>query len=210
MKIPKLSNLKAVLFDLDGTLLDSFPAHYQTFEAVLNHFGIKISETLFLETYSPNWYHTYELLGLPRDLWPEADALWLEEAARHQPTLFAGVYEMLAQLKTQFPLGLVTSGTKSRVMRDMARCELAEFFTVIVTGDDIKLPKPDPDGLLLALQTLKVNPNQSVYIGDAAADYEMARAAGAAFIGVHSRFGGLNSNAGCQMVPTAADLKTYF
>jgi phosphoglycolate phosphatase-like HAD superfamily hydrolase len=60
-----------------------------------------------------------------------------------------------------------------------------------VTGDDIRQPKPAPEGLEIAMQTLSVLPDEAVYVGDAYADFEMARAAGVSFYGVPSEFANL-------------------
>lgn len=56
---------KAVLFDLDGTLLDSFSVHLEVYEIMFARFGIQITKESFLRAYSPNWYETYEVMGLP-------------------------------------------------------------------------------------------------------------------------------------------------
>jgi HAD superfamily hydrolase (TIGR01549 family) len=62
-----MSGLKAVLFDLDGTLLDSFQLHYAAYQTMFAEFGIEMRRELFLNTYSPNWYRTYEAFGLAEE-----------------------------------------------------------------------------------------------------------------------------------------------
>ena len=59
--------VKAVIFDLDGTLLDSFSVHYQVYEIMFAAFGIRIEKQKFLNSYSPNWYEIYKAMGLPQD-----------------------------------------------------------------------------------------------------------------------------------------------
>ena len=183
--------MKAVLFDLDGTLLDSFALHYLAYETMFGHFGIEMSRELFLSTYSPNWYRTYEAFGLDEEHWERANTLWLEAAAIHQPELFPGVEEMLVELGSNHELGIVTSGSRSRVVTDLARLNIAGHFSTVVTGDDISEPKPAPEALQLALRQLSVDPHHAVYVGDAHADFEMSRAAGVRFVGVASEFANL-------------------
>jgi HAD superfamily hydrolase (TIGR01509 family) len=183
-----MGSIKAVLFDLDGTLLDSFHLHYAAYEEMFNHFGIEMSRELFLTTYSPNWYRTYEAFGLSEEHWERANSLWLEAAATHTPELFTGAREILHELKTNYVLGIVTSGSKSRVTNDLERLAIADHFSAIVTGDDITEPKPAPEALELALRYLSISPDEAIYIGDAHADFEMSRAAGVPFIGVASEF----------------------
>lgn len=185
---------RVLLFDLDGTLLDSFSTHYEVYEIVFAHFGIQINKERFLDTYSPNWYQTYEAFGLPKEDWKAADLYWVEEAEKRNPGLLPGVFEVLTKLNNHYLLGLVTSGSKSRVTKDLIRTGIDGFFKTIVTGDDIRFPKPSPESLEMALLNLGVQANQVLYIGDADADYEMAKAARVHFIGVSSAFASLNPN----------------
>jgi len=185
------SPIEAILFDLDGTLLDSFGLHYGAYEVMFGHFGIEMSRELFLQTYSPNWYRTYEAFGLAEEHWELANTLWLEAAAVHEPQLFPGVETMLVELGSNYQLGIVTSGSKSRVVNDLDRLDIAHLFSTIVTGDDIVEPKPAPDALELALSHLSILPHDAVYVGDAHADFEMSRAAGVRFVGVASEFANL-------------------
>jgi phosphoglycolate phosphatase-like HAD superfamily hydrolase len=71
---------------------------------------------------------------------------------------------------------------------------IINFFRTVVTGDDVKVPKPSPEGLEIALRNLDKQPDEVIYIGDSSADYEMAKAAGVYFIGVSSEFNSLSAN----------------
>jgi len=186
-------NFKALLFDFDGTLLDSFTVHYEVYKVMFAHFGIQINKKQFLNSYSPNWYKTYEAMGLPKKDWESADSIWVEEAEQRNPNLLPGVQETLSMLCDGYAIGLVTSGSKSRVVKDLERTGIKQFFKTVVTGDDIHTPKPSPEGIELALLNLGIPPSEVTYIGDAYADYEMAQAAGIYFIGVRSEFASLNS-----------------
>ncbi|HBR58469.1 MAG TPA: hypothetical protein DEA22_13530 [Blastocatellia bacterium] len=191
---PKVEpRIRAVLFDFDGTLLDSFSVHYAAYEAMFDRFEISISREMFLSSYSPNWYKTYEAFGLEPENWEKANSIWLEEADKHLPELFPGVREVLELLKPKFRMGIVTSGSRSRVARDIRRIGIESFFETIITGDDIVKPKPAPESLELALSELSLPPNQALYVGDAHADFEMARAAEVRFIGVPSEFANLDA-----------------
>ena len=186
--------IKAVIFDLDGTLLDSFSVHYEVYEIMFAFFGIRIEKEKFLNSYSPNWYETYKAMGLPKDKWDSADDLWVKEANKREPNIYSGTVETLNKLYENFTLGLVTSGSKSRVERDLNNNDIKGFFNVIVTGDDIKNPKPHPEGLEIALNELGLHPEDVIYIGDAYDDYKMADIAGIKFIGIMSDFANLKKN----------------
>jgi AHBA synthesis associated protein len=180
--------LRAVLFDLDGTLLDSFQSHLEIYQATLAGFGIALTAADFRRHYSPDWNEFYQRVGLRREDWDAASASWLREAAAHRPKPFAGVAATLGTLRKRFRLGLVTSGSLSRVRADLERGAIVEYFDVVVTADDVREPKPAPDGLRVALTALGLAAHQALYVGDTDADCAFARAADVAFVGVKSAF----------------------
>jgi len=201
--------LKGIFFDFDGTLLDSFAAHFAAYRHMFARFDLHVTKEQLLAAYTPNWYETYRLLGLPEQVWAQADAYWVEAAAQQTAHLFPGVKETLTQLHERFALGLVTSGSKPRVLADLERTGLAALFQVVVTGDDVEAPKPDPDGLVRALRALVLQPHEIVYVGDAPADYEMARALDVAFLGVPSAFARLHEGPSFPRVPSVTALPSW-
>ncbi len=184
----KKTPLKAILFDLDGTLLDSFEPHYRAFRATLGRFGIRLTKRRFLEIYSPDWRETYRAMGLPRELWDQASVYWREEVRKHPPRLLPGARETLRHLQKNFRLGIVTGGSKKRVMEDLRRAKIRRFFATVVCADDVVHRKPSPQGLHIALRALRCRPRQAIYVGDTDADYIMAKKARVAFVGIRSPF----------------------
>ncbi len=201
--------LKAILFDFDGTLLDSFPAHYKAYEVTLAHFDMEITPELYLQTYSPNWYAMYEALGIPRDRYEEADRVWLAEVGQHNPQLFPEARPLLEALSGKTVLGLVTSGSRDRVLRDLRATGIGDTFQVIITGDDISRPKPDPEGLLMALNRLALQPEQALFVGDAREDCLMAQAAGVPFVGIATRFATVSGVKDCFQLANLGELAKF-
>ncbi len=179
---------KAILFDLDGTLLDSFVPHYRAFQATLARFGIKLSVKRFVAIYTPDWRETYRAMGLPRESWDEASVHWRAYVRKHPPRLLPGAAKTLRRLKKSYRLGIVTGGSKKRVMNDLRRTKIRRFFDVVVCADDVVHRKPSPQGLRIALRALRVKPREAIYVGDTYADFEMARKARVPFIGITSPF----------------------
>ncbi len=180
--------LKAILFDLDGTLLDSFVPHYRAFRATLARFGIPLSLKRFVAIYTPDWRDTYRAMGLRRESWDEASLYWRAYVRKHPPRLLPGAAKTLQRLKKSYRLGVVTGGSKKRVMNDLRRTRIRRFFDIVVCADDVVHRKPSPQGLRIALRALRVKPSQALYVGDTQADYEMARKARVAFVGIVSPF----------------------
>lgn len=184
-----LGRSRAVLFDLDGTLLDSFDSHYRVYRAVFDALEMAFDEDAYARHYSPNWYLFYERLGLAQDRWAEADRLWLDHYSRESPQAREGAGELLRALDaTGRALGLVTSGDRSRVERDLERTGWTRVFRVVVCGGDVPERKPHPAPLTHALGRLEVVPAEAAYVGDTMEDVAMGKAAGVTTVAVLGGF----------------------
>jgi pyrophosphatase PpaX len=184
-----MNSIKALLFDWDGTLVDSAHLGLAAFEKTFSELGVVFAHEIYEAKYSPNWYSTYEALGLPKDLWQTADDLWIRHYGEQSAALIDGVGETLLALHTSgFQLGIVTSGSRSRVDREVQQSVLKEAFSVIICNEDIVNKKPDPEGLMLAIRELNVDPSQCAYVGDAPEDIEMGRRGNVMTVGVRSTY----------------------
>jgi HAD superfamily hydrolase (TIGR01509 family) len=182
-------SLRAVLYDWDGTLVDSAAASLRSYVTLFGGYGITYGPEEFQRTYSPNWHRTYAALGLPEDKWDEADQRWLEIYAVEQNNLLPGAIDLLSGVRADgLAQGLVTSGSRPRVERDIERLAVAVFFDVVICGGDTRERKPHPEPLEAALARMGVAPAHAAYVGDSPEDIEMARAAGAFTIGIPGAF----------------------
>ena len=144
---------------------------------------------MYARTYAPDWYRTYEGIGLPREKWEEADARWLEIHAEEPCALRPGAAEALAKLSAaRLTAGLVTSGSRARVERELELLGVREAFSLLVCGEDAVRKKPDPEALLLALTRLGMEAAEAAYVGDSPEDVLMAREAGVFAVGVEGGF----------------------
>ena len=107
--------VEGVLFDWDGTLINSYHADTSAYLAMFKEMGIRWGVKELEKHYSPNWYHVYRAAGLPRNCWDDADRLWRSHYAKHQPKLISGARRVLTQIGDAHHLGLVTSGDRDRV-----------------------------------------------------------------------------------------------
>lgn len=182
-------DINALLFDWDGTLVDSAHLGLVAFEKTFSELGVTFAHDIYEAKYSPNWYSTYEALGLPKDLWQTADDLWLQHYGEQSAQLIEGVGETLLALITKgYRLAVVTSGSRSRVCREVEQSVLKNAFAAIVCNEDIVNKKPHPEGLERAIRDLNVDPSQCAYVGDAPEDIEMGRRGNVMTIGVRSAY----------------------
>lgn len=180
---------RAILFDWDGTLVDSAEASYKCYVHALARFGIAYERSDFEKTYSPDWYRTYRAMGLPESLWLEADECWLEHYREERADLIPGAREALLRLRQAGRvLGVVTGGDKGRVTGEIEEWRLAPVFSTLVGAGDTVERKPRPEALLLGLARLGVPPESAAYVGDSPEDIEMAQAAGVYSVGIPGGF----------------------
>jgi HAD superfamily hydrolase (TIGR01549 family) len=180
--------LQGVLFDWDGTLIDSYAADSSAYLAMFREMGIPWGLKELARHYSPNWYRVYRAAKLPRARWDDADRVWRAQYAKHSPRLIAGARQVLVRLGRAHHLGLVTSGDRDRVTQQLRAFRLTRLFGARVCSGDTPEKKPHPAPLRLALRQLRLEPSACVYVGDSPEDLEMAKSAGVRAIAVLGPF----------------------
>jgi len=179
---------RVVLLDWDGTLLNSYAADKRAYLAMFRELQIEWGIADLKRHYSPDWYHVYRKAGIPRPKWAHADRLWRSAYSTECPPLLPGARTVLRRLERSFVLGIVTSGSRGRVRQQLREFGLADCFSTCVFSEDAPRRKPHPAPLQLALKRLRAAPEDSIYVGDAPEDIEMARRAGLRAIGVLGPF----------------------
>lgn len=182
----------AVLFDIDGTILDTgryiFQAYKHTFAV---HFKKEIT-----------WDEVVPVLGLPfakcYQILTRLEVVDHLMECHHQyqsknphlVTAYENAIETLERLKNAgVATAAVTSHTGSLLKRNLEITGVDKYFEVIVTPDHVKNPKPDPESIFKALEILKIKPDRAVFVGDSPADIKAGQSAGvktiAAMYGFH-------------------------
>ena len=176
--------IRAVIFDIDGVLMDSFPANLKFFQDLMIKNGYPPPT---VEEYKPIFH--YDLMNAIKTLSGSTDEtelqkMWEMGRSRQVPydTSLAGVPagapEMVKLLSKQYKLGIVTSRVRETTFVDEVLAKLQKYFGAVVSYQDTANHKPHPEPLLLAVSKLEVKPEECVYIGDVENDIECARAAG--------------------------------
>jgi HAD superfamily hydrolase (TIGR01509 family) len=182
---------QAVLFDWDGTLIDSgdilLTCWHEVTTRVLGA-PFPITEEDRRKFLSMRGADSFPLLSddpeVVRALDDGFTDAYLALAADHI-TAQEGSVELVKALRERGVLvAVVTSKTRLRMDRDMEICELVGAFDMVVTGDDVTRAKPDPEGVLAALAQLHATAERSVMVGDGPVDIKAGRAAGTMTVGI--------------------------
>ncbi|MCX4761557.1 HAD-IA family hydrolase [Streptomyces sp. NBC_01275] len=173
------SPLRAVVFDLDGVLVDSFGVMRQAFTYAYRE-AVGAGEPPFAEynrhlgRYFPD---IMRIMGLPLEM----EEPFVRESTRlaDQVTLFPGVEELLRQLRDQGIGTAVATGKAGwRARHLLERLGVIGLFDHVIGSDEVPRAKPAPDIVLRALRLLDVGPQEAVMVGDAVTDLAAARGAG--------------------------------
>jgi len=175
-----------VLFDLDGTLVDSAPDLVAALEAMRAQLGLSPLP-------ARDWSHQVAQGGqaLVAKALEDTDgvdqqaalALFLAHYQSHpfeHSKVYVGMVDLLDRLhQAQRPLGVVTNKRQALADLVLAQAHLARYFDVVIGGDATAHPKPNPEPVIAACQRLQASPSQAVLIGDDRRDIEAANRAGA-------------------------------
>jgi HAD superfamily hydrolase (TIGR01509 family) len=170
-----------MIFDLDGTLADTFPMIVSAWNAAVSpHTGKTYSDAEVISRFGipdPQMIRR-ELPGAAGD---EADKVYhaYYEAHHGIVELFPGIREVLTELKRRrVPMGVMTGKGHRTAKITLAALGIADLFGAVVTGEDVAHQKPDPEGPLLAAKRLSVAPNDCAFVGDSPADIPAGKSAG--------------------------------
>jgi HAD superfamily hydrolase (TIGR01509 family) len=173
---------KAILFDLDGTLIDTFNLYVESYRRALEPFLGHAPTLEEIAAHHPSSERRFLLGWLGTERGEACHAAFAGHYAELHGALGEGVYhgvrEMLAALRAAgYPLGIVT-GKGRRGWEVTERETDLGAWEVVVTDDDVSAPKPAPEGLLAAAGAMGVDPGGVVYVGDSLVDLGAGRAAG--------------------------------
>jgi len=185
--------MDAIVFDWDGTLVDSLPAIFDANQRVLMEYGLPFDAARYRAAYVPDWRLMYQRLGVPDEALEAAGARWLDLYRETDDAgLLPRIEESLRRLSVAgFVMGLVTAGDRDVVEAQLERFRIGELLPIRVFGTDPIASKPHPEPLLRVLGQLDRAERVATarYVGDVPDDMRMARAVGALGIGIESSIG---------------------
>ncbi len=172
----------ALIFDLDGTLVDTWEANYRSYRDSLAESDIACSREAFAPCFGGHWRNFLPLLA------GTVDQQHLLRIHQRKQVLYPGHLAtvrvnapLVTLLRTAHPAwttGLVTTASRDNAALLLAHLGIADAFDCIITGDDVSLPKPAPDGYLRCLERLHACAAGSLAFEDSSTGIAAARAAG--------------------------------
>ena len=183
--------IQAVIFDCDGVLLDSGKAYYLAYEKVLDEEGAATSprEIYLLEGKPTPQVLEAVLAGRGKSVTPSQIREMVERRREYQSGIgrsefFSGIWSMLARLRSAgYKLAMVTGSSRKSI--DLVfTSELKGRFDAIVTANDVRHPKPDPEPFSLAAEMMGIASANCLVIENAPYGVEAAKAAGCRVIGI--------------------------
>lgn len=179
-------SIRTILFDFDGTLIDTNELIYKSFVHTFKTFGYSFTDEEILSFNGPPLRDTFTKIN--PELAEEMLQTYREHNYKHHDeyvTLFPNVRTTLEVLKQKgFNLGVVSAKMRVGVEQGMEITKIRSYFDTIITIDDVTKPKPHPEPVLKALEQLRTEPEVSLMVGDNYHDIKAGKNAGAKTAGV--------------------------
>jgi HAD superfamily hydrolase (TIGR01509 family) len=185
--------IKAVIFDLDGVIVDTEGPHYRSVVTAFAQYGIQTTQSeydnfilgkgphLGLKCYIENVHP--ELVDKLDHLLELKRVAFREELER-DILVFPDTFDILETLHGHFPLAVCSSLSKEEVGFSLSKTGLLKYFPVVISGDDVQLTKPNPQGFILAAKQTGVEPQHCLGVEDAVVGVEALRNAGMVCVAV--------------------------
>ncbi|NLN63821.1 MAG: HAD family phosphatase [Clostridiaceae bacterium] len=211
--------IKAVIFDMDGVIIDSEPIHFKSDQLTLKHFGKDVSQDELIRYVGVSNAMMWTELKEKYQLAPSVEEL-MEKQSYFRDALTAdeklepipGIIELLDEIKrARVKIGLASSSVRSFIALVLNNLEINHYFDAVVSGEDVKRSKPQPDIFLKAAEKLQVSPDACLVIEDSQHGVKAAIQAGMTCIGFN------NPNSGSQdlslahtLVSSITEIPNYF
>lgn len=171
-----------IIFDMDGTLIDSGNVITNTINFVRSHLGLEVIEkNLMLEQLNNPDINSAEYFYGTKEFTPEQTALFSEYYDKHCITdivLYDGIKEMLESLEKHFILTVATNASRDFAVKMIEHLNIKHHFDLVVGATCVKRSKPHPDMIIKTLNEYNIHTSKAILIGDSHKDKRAAHAAG--------------------------------
>ena len=184
----------AIIFDLDGVIIDSEPLHKRAWKAVFEGEGVFLTDEEMAESIGTTDHSLLKKIIRKNNLEPDFGR-WYEKKRKEYNALlrnnlkvFPGVTSLVQKLGKKHSLALASSAWLKNIKFVLNKLELSKYFKVVIGREDVKNHKPNPDTYLLTAEKLGLPCHKCVVIEDSLAGLRAAKIAGMKCIAVSNSF----------------------
>jgi HAD superfamily hydrolase (TIGR01509 family) len=181
---------RGLIFDCDGTLVDSMVLHFHAWTTVLHRHGLDLSEERFYQWAGLPIDQIIARLAAEKGMTVDVQAIAAERDAcfHSQPESefrpVEPVVEIARRYRGQLPMAVATGSTRASAEASLRAIGILEWFDVVVSSHEVKRPKPAPDVFLLASERIAIAPVDCAAFEDGDAGLQAARAAGMSVVDI--------------------------
>lgn len=173
--------IKAIIFDLDGLLVDSQPLQYQAYNQIFTKHGYPISKEMWIEHVQhsqtlPEFMEANGILGNPETIREEKKVIY-DELIKTELQLKPGAQKLVDLLSKHYELGIASASRLESIQLYLNKFNLTSKFKAVVSDYHVKKTKPAPDVFLAAAEKINVLPSECIVIEDSMAGLKGAQAA---------------------------------
>jgi HAD superfamily hydrolase (TIGR01509 family) len=174
---------EAILFDMDGVLVDSMESWFTSLNSALKIFNLnEISKDEFLEKYwGHDLYDNLDRMDLDHDIGRVCNDIYTEKIGFIK---FDTNIRYILQDLHSYKKGVITNTPKESAFQILEKFNIKHFFDVVITSDDVNKAKPDPEIILKACEFLDVPPEKVALVGDTNSDIQAGKAVNCTVIGL--------------------------
>lgn len=181
----KESKIKTIIFDVDGTIMDTLELSTESFrKALFDVLGKRYTDQELDKYFGMVRSMSLPLMGIDQKYYEEIDRVETEYYVSDEKRfkLFNNIEKVLEELKSKnIELGIVTSRNMNEMNNDFMSLPIANHFNIMVTAEDTEKHKPNPDPIEKYIEKANINKDEVIYIGDTIYDCEAAHKAGIKF-----------------------------
>ena len=208
-----MMNKYCVIFDMDGVLVDTGPAHFDSWAKIAEEIGVKFTKKFFKKIFGQQSTTILRKLVGPTvdknlvEKWANQKEGYYREIAKIELEPLPGVFQILSDLNSKgFKLAIGSSGPPENVELTLTSLNITDYFNTIITASEVQNGKPYPDVFLIAAKNLKINPKNCLVIEDAPVGIEAAKRAGMVSIALTTTHGKKELNDANLIVHDLSDI----
>jgi len=173
----------AILFDMDGVLIDSIDSWFLSLNTALKAFKLEeISRDEFIEKYwGHDLYDNLDRMGLDREIGRLCNNIYGENISHIK---FDSNTKLILYKLKDYKKGIITNTPKDSAFQILKKFDIEQFFDVVITSDDVNNAKPNPEIVLKACKVLQVEPKNVILVGDTDSDIIAGKAANCTVVGL--------------------------